>query len=259
MNKIIKIFVILVLIIGNVFTQNEDTDLILKDSVEKPNCEFLQLILDHLIVDVQNEPNSIGYIVIFGSSDIIENAVYQRSIIAHNRFRNADKNRVKIITVKSEKRLKIETWLGKNGNKPEYQESELSMKFPTSDKPILFLKDMLDIVEIDGRLTYFNYEEPLCSVNLFLLSALLEANPNLNVEINIFAKKRNLAESVKEIIIREDIKPPDISLERINFKLGKKPNLSESEKGLFVNYFDRSAKGKYAIIEVNLVAKNSDN
>lgn len=261
MNKIFLILITLLLFNLTIFSQNDDQNLTLWDSSVEPNCEYLQMLTDNFIVSYYKDKDSVGYVVIHEGSDIIKTAIYKQSFENYSNFRRFPKDQFKVLTTKGEGKVKIEFWVSKTGEKPEIAESVFDLKIPKENFPILFSRDLLDIVKIEGKLTYLIHGCDVCcfnSFNSFLLSKFLTANPDLIAEIKIYARTKKLAEKVKDMIVKNDILDAKIPLERVKFTYSKDPNFSKEEIDDlgWSNYYFGNSKTKYAGLDVLLISKD---
>jgi hypothetical protein len=217
-----KMFLVLIILFASFqicFGQEKKAEIILFDSVVEPECELLLNRLDSLAYEIQNTPNSVGYVVIYGGSNPIENIFYERAVKGHANFRKLDESRHRVITAKPEQKLKIEFCISKNKDKPSISEETFKYTLPENNARILFAEDSTEVVKIDGRLTYLLGSCEVCcitTVNLNLLSKFLEANPNFNAQIIIYNKSAKRANQLSKLIIKEnteDYKIPSSRLE----------------------------------------------
>lgn len=256
----ISTILIILLLAGIAIAQKEEAKPVLQDRLIEPNCEHLLAVLDALASKVHKNPGSKGYVVIYCGSDVIENAIYKRLIENHKLFRNFDKNRFLTITSKGVKNLKIETLFSISGEKPKIENEKFSLKFSNLSKPILFSNDLLQLVKIEGKLTYIDYGCEGCCMHYFdpyLLSNLLQANPELNVKIKIFSKSKNLAKKAKQILIKKDIKIANLPMDRMIFEIIDKPNLQQKEQ-ISPNCLEENSNEKFVCLDVQLIPIKRD-
>ena len=197
----------LVIIFFNIaFSQHSSKDLVLLEQFYEPNCESLLYQMDILRIELKEKNVDNGFVVIYGGLNRIENEYYRRSISEYLKSNNLDK--IKLLTNKQGRQLRIETWIGKNGAKPNINQHEFSLKLPQKQKPIVFSKVSLEYVIIDKKATYLiNGCEVCCfhTFNPYLLSDFLSANPHKVAQIKIKAHKLDTAKKLRSILLKEFI------------------------------------------------------
>ena len=186
--------------------------------------------MDLFLAEVMNKPQSLGYVVIYGGENPIENIVWKRLVRNHFAFRRFDSSRIWILTTKSNQSLKIDMFVATNGAKPDVREEKFSYVL-TNEKPILFAADAVSIVKTDKKDTYLNIGCEVCclnSLNLHFLAAFLEANPQMNAEIKIFNKSKKKANKLSKLIW-EGAKEYKISPARLKIKYSGKGKRDASD------------------------------
>jgi hypothetical protein len=229
-NSILKIFFTLLIFSNILIAQKNDENLVLIASFEKPNCELLLLQLDNLMVEIQNKPQSFGYVVIYGGENPIDNFFWERAVKNHINFRQFDKNRISVLTTKSNQPLKIEAFIATNGAKPSIKEENFSFALP-DEKPILFADDAVTMVKIDKKDTYTGNCAGCClgPLDLNILAMFLEANLELKAEIKIYNRSKKKADKLTKIILDEIKSENNPSLARLEIKYGGKGNRDQSD------------------------------
>ena len=109
----------------------ENHKAVLIDEFGLIGCEELLARLDNFMSDLMNEPNSIGYAVIYGKQgNLIDNAKYEGWINGQIRFRNFDAGHLIAVRGKERDNLKIELWrIPKGIEKPFSAESKWNLVF----------------------------------------------------------------------------------------------------------------------------------
>ncbi len=229
-HKILLISIALLTIFQVCFSQEKQSNLVLFDSVYEPNCEFLLNRLDYLAVEIKHNPNAVGYVVIYGSLNQIENAFYKKAITGYFKFRRFDEKYLSLITANNSEKLKIEFWISKDGTKPNVADEKFSYVLPQTNKPILFVQDTVEAAKIDGNLTYFSICECCISnFNLDSLAKFLEFNPNLIAQINIYNKTKKGAGKLGKLILNKAVRESGIPNNRIKTNYRGKNILSNKE------------------------------
>ena len=138
--SILRIFFALLIFSSISIAQENNENLVLIKSSGKPDCELLLYQLDTLMVEVINRPQSLGYVVIYGSDKPIDNFIWERAVRNYINFRGFDENRISVLTTKSNQPLKIETFVATNGAKPDVKEEMFSFVLPVKNR--FFLQTM---------------------------------------------------------------------------------------------------------------------
>ncbi len=213
------------------FAQEVKEDLVLVESFEKPNCELLIAELDNLMIRTQNKPETSGYVVIHGGQNPIDNIIWERAVRWHLKLRKYDPKKISVLTTRSNQNFKIDLFVAANATKPTGEDENFSYVLPNA-KPILFASDAVSIIKIDGKETYLNAGCEVCcldSLDFNILSAFLEANPQLKAEIRIINRSKKMADKLSRIILDEAVNDYKISSDRINIKYGGKGKRDKSD------------------------------
>lgn len=229
--SILKIFFALLIFSSTSIAQENDENLVLIKSSEKPDCELLFSQLDTLMVEVINKPQSLGYVVIYGSDNPIDNFIWERAVRNYINFRRFDKNRISVLTTKSTQPMKIESFVTTNGAKPQIKEEPFNFVL-TNERPILFAEDAVTITKTDKKDTYITTGCADCCLgplDLNFLAMFLEANPQLKAEIKIYNRSKKKADKLTKIILDEIKSENKPSLSRIEIKYGGKGNRDKSD------------------------------
>ena len=144
--KALKSFIVLVILFASFYIclgQDSKTDLVLFDSVSEMNCEVLLAVMDYHAVKTLKNADSVGFVVLYGGENPIENHFVERFLKSY--LYQRDKNRFKILTAKSDDKIKVEFWIGKNEKEPTVNQLKFDYKLKKSSKPILFVQDSVEV------------------------------------------------------------------------------------------------------------------
>lgn len=189
--KAISVLIILFASFQICFAQEDSKAILLNELGLKGGCEYFWSSLDVLLVDLLNEPNSIGYVVIKGNkNNILQTIIHKEWIAEHIKLRkldpklkDLDSNRIIAVKGEDSTEFKIQIWkVPHNAEKP--------FKFKTDFDYSLSVKKPFVLYDINfdpgGLCPYFN------PVKVF--TEFLAANPELrgNVVIHEKTKKKFL-------------------------------------------------------------------
>lgn len=172
------------------FSQEDKQKLVLLNSFTKPVCEELLVNLESFTSLINNDSNSIGYIVIYGGLNSFENNFYKRYINYRLKLWKLNANRFSVITAKGEDELKVDFWISKDGGKPKVSEEDFRYDLPQTKRRYLFVEESGEIVNVNGKPSFVGDCSACCieSLDLDLLSKFLESNPKFNAHIIIYNK-----------------------------------------------------------------------
>lgn len=217
--KLTIIFILFLFVFGKAsFAQESQNDLQVFDSFSAYTCEDLLSRLDAFVANgLWQNQNSKGYIVIYGADDAIKNKFLERYINGYRESRKIDKNRFIIIPTKTAPDFKIEFLLSKSGKtKPNVTEQAFPFVLTKSEKPVMFVRETVEVVKKDGKWHYYG-DCPACCLESYysdFLSEYLKANPNLYARIKILGKSKNHNEKLASLIREELVKDYEISSNR---------------------------------------------
>lgn len=220
MKLAIIIFVFLVFFNNASFSQENQKDLQLFDEFSVFNCEELLSRLDNFSVTLYQNPNAIGYVVIYDNGSSIDNKFLERYLLKYRGLRKIDENRFVILTTNLQQNKRIDFWVSQNGiTKPNIKEENFSFLLPKTEKPILFVGDWVEIVKIDGKLEYSSYCPACCinDLNLYFLAEFLNANSQFNAFIKIRGKSRFYTQKLEKLVRDELTK--DYRIESKRFRI----------------------------------------
>lgn len=190
MKRIIFLFLIL-LATFQVFLSQEKLKAILVQEFGDVNCDESSAIIDVLFTNILNEPNSKGYIVIYGSNEKpLKKYLYEMEFKADIMFRNFDTSRIIFLHGKNEKNIRIQFWkVPASADKPDFVEGDWNYRMPQDTKSLLLFKDSW-IAEVCHA-----------SYDIKLYSKVLLANPQLKGQMVIYAKSaRNFYQTEKSLL-----------------------------------------------------------
>ncbi len=198
--------------------QESQNDLQIFDAFSDYNCELLMSRIDAFVNDgLGRNPTSKGYIVIYGGGDSIKNKFLERYVNGYLNSRKIDKNRYLIIPSKANPDFKIEFLLSKSGKeKPNIKEEVFPFVLTKSDKPVMFVRETVEVVKTDGKWHYIG-DCPVCCIESYysdFLAEYLKANPQLNAQIRIFGRSKDHKEKLASLIREELVTQYEVSSNR---------------------------------------------
>ncbi len=213
------------------------SDLQIFDSFSDYNCEVLLSRLDALTVDgLGQNPNSKSYVVIYGADDSIKNKFLERYVNDYRESRKIDKNRFVIITTKAKPEFKVEFLISKSGKeKPNVSEEAFSFALTKTGKPLMFVRETVEVVKKDGEWHYYG-DCPACCIESYysdFLAEYLKANPQLNAQIRISGKSKDHKEKLASLIREELVTKYEVSSNRFLIRyVGFDPGLVQLSQSL---------------------------
>jgi antitoxin component of RelBE/YafQ-DinJ toxin-antitoxin module len=199
--------------------EKPETELV--ESFGAIECEGILSRLDNFLITIRDEPGANGYVIFHEGSDPIQNSTYERAVRSHFRMRRFDQNRYQVITGNPLPEIKVELWLGRNGAKPPVEERKLSLVLNRAAEPYLFAADAVEVLEIEGRLTYLTYGCDVCCIdaaNLNLLSEFLEANPGMRADVRVYSRTKTRADQFIRLFLKEVSEDSKIPLNRLKIR-----------------------------------------
>lgn len=196
------------------------------DSFGAIGCDDFRGRIDNFFVALKNNPDAVGYFVIYGSKNPAQYARWEGRIRGHIKLRRFPVNRVKFILATSADDLKIEFWLSRNGEKPVSDEMVLNLTLKSGNNRYLFAHDAVEVLKQGGKLIYSVGFESFCqeTFNLSLLAKYLDANPEMNAEIFVFNRKKSRAEQFIKLFLKEAADEYKISPERLKISYSGIPD-----------------------------------
>lgn len=151
-------------------------------------CEILLANMDYFYSELQNNPDSHGYVVISGKGDdTLKKLRYELLINGSIAFRKFDANRINKVRGAETNNLKIQLWKVPAGaEKPVFNEAKWNFVFPPETKSFVFQ----------------DYNEQICySVGYEkAFGEYLDANPNAKGHIVIYEKSPKKYQKQKQAV-----------------------------------------------------------
>ncbi len=215
------------------FAQDESqNDLQVFDSFPAYNCEELLSRLDAFVINGLQNPNSKGYVVIYGADDSIKNKFLERYVNGYRESRKIDKNRFVIIPTKAAPDFKVEFLLSKSGKlKPNVTEEVFPFVLAKSDNPVMFVRETVEVVKREGKWHYYG-DCPACCIESYysdFLAEYLKANPKLYAQIKIYGRSKDHKEKLASLIREELVTEYEVSSNRFLIRI---EGLNEGIAGL---------------------------
>lgn len=202
--------------------QEKPNDLRIFDSISDYNCEFLLNRLDYFTLELGKNPNSKGFVVIYGGDDPIRNKFLERYIYGYLNSKKIDKTRFVIVPTKANPTPKVEFLISQSGNeKPNVTEEPFSFVLTKSGKPLIFVRETVEVAKINGEWRYFGGDCVVCCIESYysdFLAEYLKANPQLNAHITISGKSKDHKEKLASLIREELVRLYEISSNRFLIK-----------------------------------------
>jgi hypothetical protein len=217
--KLTITFLLLLFVFGKTaFAQVESqNDLQVFDSFSAYSCEDLLSRLDGFVINgLGQNQNSKGYVVIYGADDSVKNKFLERYVNDYRESRKIDKNRFIIIPTKAAD-FKVEFLLSKSGKiKPNVTEEPFPFVLTKSDKPVMFVRETVEVVKKEGKWHYYG-DCPACCLETYysdFLAEYLKANPQLNAQIRIYGRSKDHKEKLASLIREELVTKYEVSSNR---------------------------------------------
>lgn len=183
-------------------------------------CSDIRGRTDNYLLTLKNDFGAVGYVVFYAGANPVSFSFYENAIKSHVEYRRFPAERVKFIYAKPQTDFKAEYWISRNGEKPQIEESDVSLRLNPNNR-YLFAQDAVEIGKIKGKLDYFHASECYIeTVNFRLLAKYLEANPEMNAEILVYNKKASRAGKVMKLFLQEAVEEHKIPLERLKISYG---------------------------------------
>lgn len=226
-NKILAIGIILFVLFQTASGQ-EKTSAVLFSELQSENCELYWARIDAFFSELQKEPQTKGFVVIYGEeNELLENLNYERWTNGITNFRGFDGNRIKVVRGVLGENRKIQFWKVLNGEEiPLLKKGSWSYRFSDSTKPFIF--------------TDYNYYNANCpsspSAEKYYADVLL-ANTSARGHLVIRGKtNKNMRKIEKEVLNRlvNDYKVPPARLKVFYVKDKKHQKLEADIEFWFV-------------------------
>lgn len=144
--KLVSIFLLSLAFVSFCFAQEKPTAILI-DRFDNLLCGDFLGRLDNFFIDLQNEPASKGYAVIYTRENLSKESLWRLNAIGgHVDFRKLDPDRLSIVRAKKETDLEFEFWKIRAGaDKPSFGE-EWPAVLPSSTKPFIFANTFFDTI-----------------------------------------------------------------------------------------------------------------
>jgi len=193
------------------------------DSFDAPGCEYLLNRLDGVIGDAFQKPISKIFLVLRGGKNPIENYFYERYLRKGIAFRKLPTDRVVVIPTTGDKRLRLEFWISDSGRgRPNVRETPFELALPVSSRRVPFVRDTVEVVKFDGNWEYMVGDCAACCIetlDMNLLSKLLQANPDLNARIRVYTRRGSIWKRLAKLL-RHDARSQHIDDTRARIVFG---------------------------------------
>lgn len=132
--------VIILFILFQIASGQEKTSAVLFDELQSENCESYWARIDAFFSELQREPQTKGFVVIYGEeNELLENLNYERWTSGITNFRGFDGNRIKVVRGVLGENRKIQFWKAPNEKEiPLLKKGSWSYRFSNSIKPFIF-------------------------------------------------------------------------------------------------------------------------
>lgn len=187
MKKITSIIIFFIFLFSITTFSQEKPKAELIDEFGSISCGDFLSRFDNLLISLQKDPNSTGYIYIFGDQNEPKNNLFYELIVQGEVFfHKFDSSRIKVIRAKGEGNLRTQMWIIPEGaNLPEIEQENYISKIADASKPFIVLYDGDD-----------GYCPIIGQNGLFI--EILESNPKNRGHLVIYEKSRVKYEKAKK-------------------------------------------------------------
>ncbi len=231
-NQLFKFTFIILILSFSVYSQNTN-EVKLIDELGKPCSEDLSARYDSFLTELQNTPNSKGYIIFNGEiSQEGTNLRFIEILKRHLEFRKFDENRIVLIRGENLKDMNIQFWLMPNDSNPPKVEKLYSNEKITSPK-------MFQRIVAEFNKNYGNENEFFDSFsgnwgcdfapNLKDYAEVLKSYNNLTGYIIIYGSKTQSKKRIKNFAVKQLITKYKIAKNRLRTVYGENREESEIE------------------------------
>lgn len=134
---VVLILICIVIFAQLVFAQQGLPELVRK--FDDVGCELFLALHDGFMAELQRNPESMGYVVIYGpAKDLQTKLTYESWALGNINFRGFEKSRMKVVRAEIRPAFKIEFWSVPPGAIRPFSEVEWSFVLPESTKPFIF-------------------------------------------------------------------------------------------------------------------------
>ena len=221
-----KIFFVLIILFAcfqNYFGQENKDNLFLFDSMVEPECEYLLHHLNYLVIETLKNSDSVGYVVIHGGANPVQNKFYELYIKDYL-SKSDQKNRFVVITTKQPvDKIKIDLLMSRNADtKPVVTAEDFKYKLAKTDKPVFFGQEFGELAKIDENWTFLGGCAACCfrTTSPYLLSEFLKSNPQLNADIKIYVATKKQFKQLEKNFTDEAVSEYEIPRTRLKISYG---------------------------------------
>ena len=211
--KLQKMLFVLIILLASfqVCSGQEKPVVRLVDEFQKTNCEDFLARIDNLGIQLQNEPNSIAYIITFGENNqTLNNFGYEQGFKDALISLRRDKSRYVFAHGEDKDNLVTQFWIVPAGaDKPQYIEGNWSYEIEPK-KPFIFYNSFWQ----DGICPYLPRFE--------LYSKFLTANQNLRGNVVIYEKNAKKFRQVEKKLLDDLVTNYKVQRNLIKFFFVKK-------------------------------------
>lgn len=171
-------------------------------------CDDFLMRIDMFFNELQNDPNSTGYAVIYTRENLSKLSIWRLNVIGGQiDFRKFDPSRISIVRAKKDTEIQIEFWRVPAGaDRPSFGE-EWSNVLPSSAKPFIFTTSFYDhICPVIGVREYW---------------AFLEANPDSMGHLAVYQTPKRKAKKEADFWLKILSKDHKIPRNRLKVFYGK--------------------------------------
>jgi hypothetical protein len=209
---LIKTFLVLILLLPAVHcgvavaaAQQEPAQAVLLSEEPPGNCEALLWRLDHFYTNLQENPGSIGFVVVAGPAAKRRESLFrERWILRYTNFRGFDQNRIKIVRTLAESETGS-YWRVPPGAAEPVVNADTSYEIPASFKPFIFASD-----EINQQVECAEYDDGT------LLAHFLKANPRARANLVFRDRSRRQAKERAARTVADLVGEYGIARRRLN-------------------------------------------
>ena len=206
LQKFIFTYLILFVSFQICFAQEKPKSVLI-DDFNRTNCDALHLKIDNLGININDSPNSKGYILINGDKkDFLVKYFYEREIKAVIRFRKIPTNQIVILYGKDEDNFRTQFWIVPDGaDKPAFTEEKWDYKLPPNTEAFIVKKDSWI-----GEVCFASYD-----INFY--SKVLLASPDFKGHLVIYNKSANKFYQKEKQLLRELISKNKVPRQQLKF------------------------------------------
>jgi len=180
---------------------------VLVDKFDQLICENMEARFDQLFIELQNDPSSTGYVVIYsGEKSFRKRFLYEIEFISHLKWRKFSTERIKVIHLAEGDRFGIELWkVPRGADDPFSAHQEVEYSLASLTKATVF-----------GN----KFSEGCFTFDAELYSNYLKANPLLRGNIVVYEKSPGKARKSGKDTVNKLVKKFHIARDRLRVFYG---------------------------------------